>query len=402
MARAAAAQVDDDDSIEQPDETVRDALESARDEVVAREEARADEQAGRAQPAPGGEARPRDEAGRFVPGGETKPAADATQPAAGATAAPSGATKPAAEPAAQPGAAPAVPGAAPSVALAPQSWSQAAKAEWTKLSPLVREQIAQREADTHRELTKQDGERALARQFTQIVNGHQDVLNVAGVHPLRFMDDVMKVMRTLQFGAPEQRIELLRGIAARNGIDFRALIPQGSTEPRAPDASGAAPAPSPSFQLPPELQRMSSEWNTFKQTQANERARQEQEARAAQERMAQTVMTEIESFRAQPQARFFDQVRDHMTVLLSGGAANTLAEAYDMAIHARPDIRAVLEKEAADAARAEAEKQARARNARVRSGSVRGGTGSTTPKPAQDRSLREELEANFAEARSRL
>jgi hypothetical protein len=91
-----------------------------------------------------------------------------------------------------------------------------------------------------------------------------------------------------------------------------------------------------------------------------------------------------------------------MVALLTSGAAQTLEEAYDQAQWARPDIRAILEKERADAAAAEQRKRDKAQAARLKGGSVRGGPGSAPVGQPGDRTLRQELEAGFAEARGRV
>jgi hypothetical protein len=402
---------------DQPEPTLREQLESARDEVVERHQA--DDDAARAADdgaarADGKGGQPRDGSGRFGRRDDGTPAGGAPGKGgrAAAPAAPGSAPGPGAAPAAAAapaaGAAPASAGGAgpaPNLALAPQGWSTAAKAQWAALPEPIRAEVHKRESEIHQALTRDGEERQLARQFAQVSTTYQDVLQASGVHPLRYFDDVLRIMRVLTRGPMEQRVAMLRGVAERNGIDFRALAGGQPGQPAGgPGTPGAPPGapPAPTFALPPELQSMAREWREFRAAQAAESERQQQAAREAQAAMAQQVMTEINAFKAKPEARFFDQVRDHMTVLLTGGAAQTLEEAYDQAIHARPDIRAVLESEAAAARQAEADKQRRIQAARARGGSVRGGTGGSAPKAPQDRTLREELEANFREAASRV
>lgn len=404
MPRAAVAPVEDEDQGEEGEVqelTLREQIEAARDEIVGDEGdaggAAADEGQGRepqARPdgAADGGARARDGSGRFAPKAGAEPAAGAqagTPPGA-----PSAATDAAAGARQAPGAAaPAVGAMSP-----PIKWSEQAKAQWQSLPEWARTEIVQREAAVHREITRQDGERTLAKQFTEIVNSYPDVINRAGVHPLRFVSDVMAVMRTMTGGNPAQKVALLRDIAQRNGVDPRALagLPPAPGQPGAPGAN--VPPQAPVYQLPPHIASMAREWEQFK----TEQTRQAQEAN---ERMASQVLAEIDAFRGDAKNRYFDQVRDHMEVLLAGGAANTLAEAYDMAIHAHPDVRRALEAEATAAAQAEARKREQAIRARARNISVRPrppSPGSTAGKPPEERTLREELQANFAEARSRL
>jgi hypothetical protein len=401
MARNNAAPAVEEEDPSEAEPTLRETLEQAVEEVTGEEEAPPE---GGEQPAR--EAQPR-ERGRFARR-ETEQAARETRPPARETEQPTRETIPAAgetpEQARQRAAdeaAARAPGREPppnaDTTLAPRLWSQAAKGAWKDLPPLVRQEVVNREIAMHRELTRQDSERTLARQFTQTFGQYQDVMNSAGVHPVRFVEDVLKVMRTLQFGTPVQRAATLGDIARRNGIDPRlfAGVPPAGGQPAPPGASGAAP-PQPRFELPSELTATVREWNEFKRNQAAAAAR-------AQEEMAAQVMTEIQAFSGKPEHRFFEQVRERMETLLANGSSNTLEEAYNTAIYERPDIRSVLDQEAADKVRGEADRRLAAARARQRGVSIRGrGTGGATPKPAGERSLREELEAGFADARARV
>lgn len=374
---------------EQPERTLREDLEAARDEVVGRQEAQTqDVQAGR-RDGSGGADRARGGDGRY----RRKEEQSAT-PAPVAPGAPTARAQPAA-------AAPA-PAPAP-VALAPQGWSQEAKALWPTLNEKVQAEISKREADIHRFATTVDHERSLGREFAQVAQNYQDVIQASGVHPLRYLDDTLRVMRVLTGGTWEQKVEMLKGVAQRQGIDFRALAP-GAVQPNAGPAQPGAPPQPPPQQYPPELLEMARWMGNFRREQEQFQQRQAEEARRAQAAMAQQVMTEIEAFRAKPESEFFDHVRDQMTVLLANGLADTLEQAYDQAIYMRPDIRQALEQRAADKTRKEAEQRARVLQARRRSGSVRGGAGGqTVPRQANSQStVRQDIEAAIAEVTSRI
>src|SRR5580765_2145012 len=390
MPRAAAAPVIEDEELESEHEpTVRESLLEARDEVLERagEEpvergageppAREDAGAGRdgrgrfqaRSPGPGAGAQPQDQAppgGPGAPGAPVAPVEGQQPPAAGA--------------------------APPAVDVAPQGWSQNAKAQWAKLPPEIRGEISRRETDIHRIVTAQDGERQVGRGFVHIANQYRDVIGQGGVHPIKYFEDVLQVMRFLQTAPMSERIGMLRQIAARQGIDYRALAGVQPGPSPAPGNGATPPGASPAQPvIPPELRELTQWLGSFRQQQETLAARQQQEARAVEAQMEQQVMTEIDAFRSKPESRFFDHVRDHMTVLLAQGLAATLEEAYDQAIHARPDIRAILDQERTQGQRAEADRRQRANVARSRGGSVRGGSGSSTPKAPEDRTLREEI-----------
>jgi hypothetical protein len=246
----------------------------------------------------------------------------------------------------------------------------------------------------HRALSRQDEERQYGKQFGEIAQANAAIIQRAGVHPLRLFSDFLGIMRTLNSNDGQAKAALIRDVAMRNGIDLRAALggvpaPQ-NPHPGAPQG-GQAPSRDPLLlQIANELAQEKAE-----------RARLAQEER---ERAEQATLNEIIAFRSQPDAPYFDAVKDQMVALLQANAAQTLKEAYDQACWARPDIRAELIKQQAVAQGQSEAKRRRAELARAKGGSVRGGSGSVPDSAARgaERSLREELQANFAEARSRV
>jgi hypothetical protein len=329
----------------------------------------------------------RDQHGRFIPKGDGAAGAAGGDPAAGAQAAG----------AAQPGAAEAQASqVAPAAAqvtgpdVAPNSWTPAAKAKWNALPPEIRAEVARREQEIHRTITRQDEHREYGRQFAEISQQNAAAIQRAGVHPLAIYRDFLQIMNTLNTGDMATKVGLLRQTALQNGIDLRALVGQ---QP-APGQPGQIPQPQ--AVIPPELQRVATEWTQFK-------SQQEQERQAREQQQQQATYDEIVAFRSKPEARYFDAVKDTMVALLQTGAASNLSDAYQQAIWTRPDIREQLQNEAALAARnsPDAQRQ-RAAAARARGGSVRGGSGTVAQGAPENRTLREELQAGFAEARARV
>lgn len=278
------------------------------------------------------------------------------------------------------------------------------KAKWAGLPEDVRAEISRREADMHRALTVRDDERSFGREFQQLTQQHQAVIQQTGVTPQRLFSDFMGIVTTLRGPDRDAKARLLLGVAQANGIDLRPYF--GGAQPRPanpnpqPGANGQPPA---NFApIPPALQRMQQEWDQLRQQLGEQRQREDAERQGRQQTEEQQTLQAIMAFRSTPEARFFDEVRDHMIALLNGNVASTLEDAYSQAIWSRPDLRQILQKEEADKATAEQAKQRRAQEARRKGGSVRGGTGSTPASGGADRSLRDELKAGFNEARSRV
>lgn len=98
----------------------------------------------------------------------------------------------------------------------------------------------------------------------------------------------------------------------------------------------------------------------------------------------------------------FPRVRVLMGQIMAGGAATTLDEAYQKAIYADDDTRALITKELADKAKSEQEKAAkeRAQNAQRAGSSIRGSSpqGQVAAPKAKPGSVRDTLKAAIAEA----
>lgn len=346
MNARATAIADDVEEIDTAGPTLRETLESARDEIAAREDLAAAVEPGDAGEASG------TETALQSPDDPQIAASAVTQQAAGDEA-----------------------------LLAPGAWTPAGKAKWSSLPADIRSEISRREGDMQRALAQHDEHREFGRQFAQISHEHADTISRAGVPPLRMFQDIIGIMKTLGSSDPQSRISALRTAALQSGFDVRALA--GPPPPAGTQSNGSE------FALAP-LMQVAQEWDQFKGQQARQ-------AEEQQQRQHQQTMGEVAAFRSKPEARFFDAVKDQMIALLRGGVARSLQDAYDQAIWTRPDIRAILSQEETQRQQA-AQRHLRTPNARARGGSVRTAGGSPPP----DRSLREELQANFAEARARV
>lgn len=257
--------------------------------------------------------------------------------------------------------------------LAPNSWSAAAKAEWVNASPVLKAEIARREAAVHKEFTKQDGERQFGRQFRQAMEPYQALIQADGNNPVQGFRNYLETARILRSGDAQTKAQLVKQMCQQFNIQLEQV------------------------QSAPEVD--------IKQQQAYTRAQQlERENQQLQAQIQEIPLkSQIESFAADPKNVHFEAVKPFMAALLSSGQASTLQEAYDQAIWARPDIRSTLTQAQVSTIQEKrvAEVKAKADAARRAGGSITGspGRGISTDPQAGSRTLRQELEANFASAR---
>jgi hypothetical protein len=239
--------------------------------------------------------------------------------------------------------------AAPSFVPAPNSWSNPAKAKWAAVDPDIRAEILKRETDIARGMSKVDEERAFAKEMQRVIAPYEAAIRAAGTTPQQAVQSVMNTAYILQ------------------------------TADAAPKAQAMQ-------------QRIAQlEGTTQQQTQLQRQAEE------------QHVMGLIEAFGRDPKNKYFHAVQADMGQLIGSGYAGTLDEAYEAAIWARPDIRAQQLADQQQEAKAKQEAAAKAQRARIKGSSVRGGPGGSPAATVNpNSSVREDLEAAFAEAQGRI
>ena len=374
-----------DEVEEKPELSIREELEAARDEVVARQET----EDGRVTADLGQQrvdSQPETERLRGPDGKFTRPTDTGTGngPASvsGQLRSPAdGSTAPATT------AAPVAPVALP----APNGWKTEEKALWAKVPAEVQHIIQRRETDVARKIAEQDEVRLVGNNFMQAATEFAPIIQSRGGNPVALFREFLGIMSQIQNSDPANRAQLFRQLAAQNGADLRMLgIPQQAGAP------GQAPPNVPIDQLV--QQTVNERFQAMQRQQAQERERAEMQA----------TNSEIEVFRSkldangQPAYPYFDHVTSLMASILGGGVATTLEEAYQLAVKAHPETSQLITQAQQAAVKAKEEAQRKAQAKRRAAGSIRGGPGSSSVPNGKDRSIRDELTAAFDEARGRL
>lgn len=315
------------------------------------------------KPAAAAPAQPgRDANGRFTP----KPAEAAPAQAAPAEG----------QPAPQPDA-----NAAP---RAPASWTAAAKAEFASLSPAIQAEISRREQEIERGFAQQQSRLEVANRFDALVAPFKDRFAAEGIDPIQGVQRLFAAQSFLEKNPVEGLLYLARNYGVHPA---RLAQAAGVQQP----AQGQA-------QQDPRFQSLAQQVQTL-QSQLSQREQAEKAQRL------QSTQAEIHAFSNDPANVYFHNVRDDMIGLLQSGRAQDLKTAYDMAVWANPETRALLQADTvkkAEAERLNAQRQ-QTNGARRAAGSV---TGSPTPGagPAAagnpNASIRDELKASFAAHRA--
>jgi hypothetical protein len=152
----------------------------------------------------------------------------------------------------------------------------------------------------------------------------------------------------------------------------------------------------PGQQVSPEIAALRREIDELKQRDSRQAAQVEQ---ATNHEVQQTLA----QFAADPKNVYFENVRSEMAALLGQGLATDIADAYEKACWARPDIRPLLLQQQ-DQERQESQRQ-RARQARAAgstlTGSPSGSAGANLVPPDPNASVEDDIRAAIREVNSR-
>ena len=259
----------------------------------------------------------RDASGKFVK--QTKPK---ESPAAAATPEPSSDGS--------------VPATARDTTKAPSSWRPTARTEWAKLSPAVQAEIHRREQDFQHGQTQLLPDAQFGKGLRQVIEPYRMLIEAEGGTPERAVADLLRTAAIFRVGTPQQKYQAVAQIAQQFGLDLTVFSPQG--------------------QIPPNQQQ------TFADPRVDQLiARQQQTETQRQQRehadMQATVdrwMAEVDD-KGQPKRPYANDVYQEMSALIpqirqqNPGLthAQVLDLGYERAVWAHPEIRALLQQQAA-------------------------------------------------------
>lgn len=271
----------------------------------------------------------------------------------------------------------------------PAAWSAKAKSKFATLDPDIQQEVLKREADMDKGLQQRAGQLKQYEPLDAVLAPYRDRFAVSGVSAAEAVQRLLNAQNVLE----RDPVGGLRLLAQQFGVSPEHIFAQPGQPAAGQQQQPQAPT------LPPEVQAALEKVNTLEQT-------IQQQQQAAEAARNQDLHDQVEKFRSDPKHIYFDNVREEMGLLLEAGKAKDLAEAYDMACWAKPDIRALIQQDQskAEQQRAAAEAAERAARARHAAGSVTGspGPGAPAPKPSDpNSSLVDDVRAAWNAASSR-
>jgi len=262
---------------------------------------------------------------------------------------------------------------------APSSWKPEAKEAYIKaergeqLTPqeikLLTAEANRREADYHKGLEGYKTHAQRAREFEQALQPYQQTIQQMGLDGPTAAARMLQVEHTLRYADPATKAAMLNKIAQDYGIDMGVAqnMPQQD----------------------PQTQYLMQQLNELRQT-------QQMWQNTIQQQEREKANYELTNFSSNGEKTHFEAVRNDMADLLETGKAQSLEQAYEMAIWMRPDVRQTLIEQQRIEAQKKFEEQQRAARAKTASIGVKGSSPSSGGSQPQGGSLRDILEAQFA------
>lgn len=220
---------------------------------------------------------------------------------------------------------------------APSSWKKEVAEKWPDIPVEIKQEIQRRESDYHKGIEQYKQYAGIGHNVEKAIAPYIQTIQSAGVNPIDAISKLFHADHQLRYGSPEQKAQFLSKLAQ----DYDVPLDQVQSLPP----------------VDPEIQALQQHNYQLQQFQQNVLNQQNQ-----------TVMSDIERFKSDPNNVHFNEVAGDMQILLQSNRAQSLEEAYEMAVWMRPDIRKSL----VEQQRTEAGKMAanRARENRAKSASV--------------------------------
>lgn len=200
---------------------------------------------------------------------------------------------------------------------APDSWRKEAKEQWATVPAGIKAEIQKREADVFRYIEDVKAPVQLGKTIEKIFTPYLGMYEQYKVNPWDHVSNLIKGHHDLLFGTSEQKVAIIRQLAQDAGLNIEGgvVTPQAGAQDRYVQT------------LRTELDQlkagMTGVTSTIQEARTNELAQQ------------------VAAFAERPENLHFDKVAPQMLDLIKRRVVNTLEEAYQTAVMANPETRAL-------------------------------------------------------------
>jgi len=208
----------------------------------------------------------------------------------------------------------------------PSTWRAEAKSKWANIDPAIKAEIHKREGDAMRgaEMLKDDAN--FGKQISSVVAPYMPTIRAKGATETEAIETMLNAYHVLETAAPQEKAQQLLATAQQYGVlnEIGALLQN---------------------QVPTQPQGLTPE-------QVSQQIAAERQAWESQQ-TTQSIQSEVEQFASASNEDgtlrhpYFENVRATMGALVQADSSLSIEDAYERAIWAAPDIRAILESQQA-------------------------------------------------------
>jgi hypothetical protein len=229
--------------------------------------------------------------------------------------------------------------AARDVNRAPSTWKPTARAEYEKLPAAIKAEIHRREADFQNGQAQLLPDATMGKNMRAVIEPYRMLIEAEGGTPERAVADLFRTAAIFRTGSVQQKYQAVAEIAQQFGIDLRYLVQAATEQQGAPNPQGQ---PQQNQFRDPRVDQLLAQQNLERQ----------QAAQREKSQMESTVtrwMSEVDAS-GNPKREYLSDVIGDMSALVPQiqqadptlTHAQALDAAYDRAIWAHPEIRALL------------------------------------------------------------
>ncbi|CAB4155450.1 hypothetical protein UFOVP671_8 [uncultured Caudovirales phage] len=222
--------------------------------------------------------------------------------------------------------------AVPQAIEPPNTWKKEAKEAFLKADPIIQAEVARRESDFHKGISQYKAAADFGLAIDKAIEPYKQTMQQLGVSPDRAVASLMAADSKLRYSNDTDKHMYFAQLAKSYNIDLNKLVDTAhNTDPRI-------------YQLAEQNQNAQQQLDMY---------RRQMEAQETQQ-----LNSQVASFAADPNHKYFEQVREQMASLLQAGAAQDLKDAYEQAIYLNPNVRSELLKQQLEAAKGDARRKA--------------------------------------------
>lgn len=202
---------------------------------------------------------------------------------------------------------------------APKTWTKEALETWATIPPRAQQEILKREEDFLKGITGYKQAADLGVRYSKVVEPYAPILAAENIDPVGLFQSFAANHYLLSRGTEEQKVQLAAQLIHGYQIPFEKVASFiGENAISSPD---------------PEVIALRKELNELKSGITSQQT-------AALEKTQEAIQSEVDAFASDTAAHpYFNEVVGEMMNFMKTGSAQSLKEAYDMAVYANPVTR---------------------------------------------------------------